>query len=346
MGRRSSPYFWKEKQAWYCTIAGTRHRLGEHPEHSPPPRKKSGTWNVPESIRDEFHGLMTRQKNPVRTDSSWALLDAFLDWCQVNRPDSYAWYQYQLQRFKDAVPNMRTDELKPFHVQRWLDQKTWSDNYKRGVVTAIKRCFNFAVKAGYIPASPVASLEKPEATHRDLVITPKQFKEMLALAPDIEFRDFLQFAWLTGVRPIEARLLEARHIDHRNKIAVFSPKESKGKKAARVVHLVDKAFAITKKWAKANPEGPIFRNLRGVPWTQSSIDCRFKRMEEKLGFKPYAYAMRHSYIHHGLTKGKVDPVVMATLAGHADTTMIVKVYGHLLKDTKFMRDAAKKAITR
>ena len=73
---------------------------------------------------------------------------------------------------------------------------------------------------------------------------------------------------------------------------------------------------------------------------------RFKQMEEKLGFKSFAYAMRHSYIHHGLTKGKVDPVVMATLAGHADTTMIVKVYGHLLKDTRFMREATKKAIGR
>jgi integrase len=289
---------------------------------------------------------MTRKTNPIRSDSSWAILDAFLGWCEVNRPDSYDWYKYQLQRFKDAVPNMRTDQLKPFHVQRWLDQQTWGDNYKRGVVTAIKRCFNFAVKAGYIPVSPVASLEKPAATHRDFVITEKQFQAMQALVTDEEFKDFLQFAWLTGVRPIEARLLEAKHIDHANKIAVFPPKESKGKKKSRVVHLVDEAYAIAKKWAKRHSTGPVFRNLRGRPWTAYAINCRFNRMEDDLGFKPFAYAIRHSYIHNGLTKGKVDPVVMATLAGHADTTMIFKVYGHLLKDTKFMREAADKALSR
>lgn len=239
---------------------------------------------------------------------------------------------------------MRVDQLRPFHVQRWLDQQTWSDNYKRGVVTAIKRCFNFAVKAGYIAASPVASLDKPAATHRDLVITEKQFQDMIALVSGDEFKDLLRFIWLTGVRPHEARLLEDRHIDHVNKIAIFPPKESKGKKRPRVVHMVDKAYAIAKKWAKQNADGPVFRNHRGNPWTAYSINNRFSRMEEKLGFKPFAYAMRHSYIHHGLTKGKVDPVVMATLAGHADTTMIYKVYGHLVKDTKFMRDAARKAL--
>ncbi|HEY1602677.1 MAG TPA: tyrosine-type recombinase/integrase [Pirellulales bacterium] len=344
MGRRSSPYYWKEKQAWYCTIDGARQRLGSHPEHTPPPRKKSGTWNVPEVIRDGFHALMSKKFSPVRSDSTWAILDAFLDWCHSNRPASYDWYKYQLQRFKNAVPNMRTDQLKPFHVQRWLDQQTWGDNYKRGVTTAIKRCFNFAVKAGYIPTSPVASLEKPAATHRDVVITAKQFQQILDLVTDEQFKDFLRFAWLTGVRPQEARLLEARHIDHVNKIAIFPPKESKGKKKSRVVHMVDAAYAIAKKWAKRNSEGPIFRNLRGTPWTAYSINCRFTRMEEELGFKPFAYAMRHSYIHNGLTKGKVDPVVMATLAGHADTTMIFKVYGHLLKDSKFMRKAANRAV--
>jgi integrase len=344
MGRRSSPYWWKEKQGWYCTIHGTRHCLGGHPPHTPPPRKKNGTWNVPESISDDFHALMALPNVPIRSDSTWAILDAFLDWCQVNRPASYDWYRARLQRFKDAVPNMRTDQLKPFHAQQWLDKQTWGDSYKRGMVTAIKRCFNFAVKAGHIRANPVAYLEKPEGTHRELVITHKQFAAILALVPDEGFKDFLQFAWQTGVRPQEARLLEARHLNHTSKIAVFPPKEAKGKKKPRVVHLVDEAYTIAKKWAKRNPEGPIFRNLKGQPWTAYSIDCRFKRMKEELGFKPFAYAMRHSYIHHGLTKGKVDPVVMATLAGHADTTMIFKVYGHLIKDTKFMREAAKKAL--
>lgn len=343
MGRKSSPYYWKEKQGWYCTIRGNRLRLGDHPKDSPAPRKKNRSWNAPKAIQDEFFKLMGTTTASVSSDTVWGILDAFLEWCEVNRPASYDWYQTRLQRFKDAIPNMRVDKLKPFHIQQWLDKQTWGQNYKRGMVTAIKRVFSWGTKAGHIPASPLGGLEKPAAIHRDVVLTEKQFKQILAKAGDENFRDYLKFAWLTGVRPQESCGLEGKHLDHKTKIATFPPLEAKGKKYPRVIHLTDEAYAIAKKWAKRNPEGPIFRNTKGTPWTAWSIDCRFKRMQEDLGFKPFSYSFRHSYIHNGLTKGKLDPVVMATLAGHQDTTMIMKVYGHLLKDTEFMREAAKKA---
>ena len=345
MARTARPWWRSQKQAWCVTVNGSRVQLGPHPESAPAPKynKRKDTWNVPESIEDRFKVLQRTKQLPVSQDTSWAILDAFLEWCEKNRPASYGWYQARLQRFKDGVPNELVAKLKTSDIQAWLDKQSWGQNYKRGVVTAIRRAFNWARKLEIITRNPAAGVEKPEAIHRDLVISPKDFKKILSLIRREHFRDLLKFFWFCGCRPQEAVRIENKIIDHQHKTITFKLVNSKGKKRRRVIHLTDEAYAIVKKWAKRNPIGPIFRNSHGTPWTTYSIDCRFKRMKKAIGYKVSAYTLRHSYIHHGLTKGKLDPVVMATLAGHSSTDMIFKVYGHLLKDTKFMRAAAKRA---
>src|SRR5262249_2239284 len=118
--------------------------------------------------------------------------------------------------------------------------------------------------------------------------------------------------------------------------------ESKGKKRERVVFLTPKAKKITEKWAKRNPSGPIFRNRAGDPWTAMAFNCRFCRLQEKVGFKVCMYALRHSYAHHALTKKSANPLELATLLGHADLSMLHKTYGHLMTDTEHMRSVARK----
>lgn len=66
MPRTPKPWFWKERQAWYVTIAGTRHRLGEDRQIA----------------HQRFHELMARPA-PVKvkagTNTVVALLDMFLE---------------------------------------------------------------------------------------------------------------------------------------------------------------------------------------------------------------------------------------------------------------------------
>lgn len=53
------------------------------------------------------------------------------------------------------------------------------------------------------------------------------------------------------------------------------------------------------------------------------------------------YAFRHSYCTNGLKNG-TDPVTMGKLMGHADLTMIYKIYAQIAQDPVFMLDAARK----
>ncbi len=347
MARTARPWFREQRGVWCVTVNGKKRTLGPHPADADPPKynKKKDIWNVPESILEAWKKLQAGESLPVSRDTTWAVLDLFLDWCQTNRPASYDSYREHLQRFKNGVPNMPISKLKPFHVQEWLDKQTkWGPSYKRGHVTSVKRAFNWALKAGHIDRSPVASLVKPEGASRDQLITPAQFKEILALGKDENFKDVLRVVWLTGMRPQELVRIEARHL--KDGFIEFERQESKGKREERQIFLTDEAFKICKKWAKRNPTGPIFRNTRGRPWNAFSFNCRFSVMKKTLGYKVAMYALRHSYAHHSITKGGLSLEETAALLGHKSTQMVYKVYGKLKKNKAFMREAAKRAVAK
>jgi integrase len=342
--RQPSPWFWDQKQVWCFTLNRKRRRIGPNPK-GPAPRKNSkGQWIVPQGILDDFYKLMGHPSAVASSDTSWAILDTFLTWVEANRPASYPSYKKCLQLFKDAVPNMRVTALKPYHIQQWLDEKKkWSDGYKRGIITVIKRAFNWSVKSGHLVTSPVASLVKPEGKSRDQLISPAEFKKIVSLGKDENFRDLLKVVWWSGMRPQEICRIEARHL--KDGFIEFEKLESKGKRDERQVFLTDEALKLCQKWAKKNPSGPIFRNTRGNQWTAFAFSNRFARMQEELGFKVAMYAFRHSFAHHAITTGGLSLEETAALMGHRSTQQVYQRYGKLKKNKAFMREAAKRAIS-
>jgi hypothetical protein len=55
--------------------------------------------------------------------------------------------------------------------------------------------------------------------------------------------------------------------------------------------------------AKANPEGKLFRNTRGQPWTANAVRCRFRRLEDKVGRRWTQSGFRHTWIARKLAAG-------------------------------------------
>ena len=154
MARTPKPWFWKTRKAWFVTIDGTRHYLA---------REK-------DTAVTRFHQLMVEpQKRIVRSDSLAAIVDLFLDWCQkYGAPDTYEWYRFRLERFVQTSPDLRTHELRPFHVQQWLDGMAELasgslENYCR----AIKQAVRWAKKQGYIDQNSIADMEQPKAGRRE-----------------------------------------------------------------------------------------------------------------------------------------------------------------------------------
>jgi integrase len=65
-------------------------------------------------------------------------------------------------------------------------------------------------------------------------------------------------------------------------------------------------------------------------------------LREKLGFQVCAYTIRHTWATEALERG-VDPISLAILMGHKDTTMVAKVYQHLAQNRKHLREQLRRA---
>ncbi len=327
------PFFRENRCLWYVQVDGKQINLGADRE----------------TAFRQYHQLM---QQPAQTATSTAavsvasIVDAFLDWSQKHQAErTYSRYGEYCQSFVNLFPDLLVSDIKPFHIQEWVDsQSGWGNTTKRNAIVAMKRAFNWADKQGHISVNPIRHAEKPTPDKREDFITAADHKKVLAQVRDQEFRDLLVLAWETGARPRELFRLEARHVDLENGRWVFPKSESKGKRQSRTIYLSEVALEITQRLMAKPIQGPLLRNANGQPWGTESVNCRFCRLKKWIGKKVCLYLWRHGYAHRMLSQ-QVDSLVVATLMGHVDTTMLSTVYGHLMKNQKLLREAVRKSVS-
>jgi integrase len=213
---------------------------------------------------------------------------------------------------------------------------TWGPNHRRGAVTAVQRAFSWAEKVGHILKSPVRYVEKPPPKRREQVLSAAEFQALLSKVRDRPFRDVLEFCWETGARVQEVRVIEAAHFKADQGRVEIPPALAKGQKRWRVIYLTARAQEVVQRLAEANSSGPVFRNRDGNSWEAQAFNCRFCRLQVKLGVKYALTALRHSFATRLLEAG-VDHITVAMLLGHVDATMLAKVYQHIGERHDFLR---------
>lgn len=268
MPKYPKPWHRKSRGVWYVEIDGKQINLGP--------------------VRDEafrkYHAMMAQpRQRAVPSESLAVLIDLFLGWCEKHRaPDTYQWYRSRLQVFVRRYPNLSVQRLRPFHVQEWLDSMPVANGTRRNYGRSIKRCLRWSRKMGYIDTNPIADLELPKGGKREQVLSEEDFEQVLQLTPDESFRELLLVTWDSGCRPQESLRVEARHVDLSNQRWVFPESESKGN-LPRIVYLTDRALEITRRRVLRYPDGPLFRNGRGVSWSTDAVNCAFQRNQVRLG---------------------------------------------------------------
>lgn len=328
--RQPKPFFRQFTKSWYVTLNGRQVPLG---------RDEAKAWEKYHQLmasRHEFRGAAT----PVAK-----VFDAYLAWVKANRAETtYTKVQQYLSDFaKHIGSGVRVSTLKVSKVTSWLAANPqWSSTTGNDAVSVVQRAFNWAVRHGHLEKSPIAHVpDKPAKRRRETVFNHDDWHELRGLVADQEFGDFLDFMWETGCRPLEARTVEARHLDLAHGLVIFPPSEAKGQQNERVVFLTDKAIEICERNASAHRKGAIFRNLAGKPWTKNSINNRFVRLRKKFKRPANAYAIRHSYATDALIRG-CDSTTLAQLLGHQDTTMISRTYAHLSRNPQYLAAQAKR----
>ena len=183
-------------------------------------------------------------------------------------------------------------------------------------------------------------MEKPNAKRRTDIVTPEEFKSLLGAIKDENFTDLLSVSYYTGARPQEIKRMEARHVQHDKRRAVIRGEEAKGKIPRAIYFATDNSWEIITRLCEQYPQGKLFRNTRGNPWTGYAVKNRMEDLDHVLGRRVTHYSLRHGFITRKLIAG-VDSHVVAALAGHKDTKMIDSVYSHIAQDHTFMLKAAR-----
>jgi len=174
-------------------------------------------------------------------------------------------------------------DLRPYHVENWVDQYPLANTARRNYFRAIKRCMRWAKQQGYLDRNPIEDLEAPRADNREIAFDQAEFDHLLSFVSNPALADLLHMTWETGYRPRESLRVGARHVDLLNQRWIFSKSESKMKKTARIVYLTDRALAITRRRMLNYPEGPILRNGDGRPWTTSAVNCGIRAARIRMG---------------------------------------------------------------
>jgi integrase len=335
------PFFRAQTQSWYYKDGNKFVPLGK---------------DKAEAER-EWHRRMAGQAEVTPTTTVGVILDKFLAWCGKNKaPATKDWYANYLESLREFQPAGLADKigalpwsnLKPYHVDQWISDHCTGlgNNSKNAAARCALRVFNWALKFGYVTCNPIVGIEVAPKRRREVCLTPKQWNKILdSVKVDDPFRDVLLTLRNSGCRPQEVRLVEARHFDPDARAWVFPVDESKaGDKTGRnrVVPLNKTALAITRRLALKYPEGPLFRNTDGTPWTRHSFNCRCKRLTEKLGFKFCLYLVRHLYVTESLLRG-IDPTTLSIITGHSPETML-RVYQHVNQRPEHVRKAVENAV--
>lgn len=276
MSHFPKPFFRPARRLWYVQMAGKQINLG--------PDRDAAFERYHELMIDVRRHGSVPQAIPSPPVLVVEVIDKFLDWVHTHRsPETFEWYRYRLQRFAEQHRTLTVSDLRPYHVQEWVNGYRFSQTSRRNYMRTMKRCMQWALRQGYIEKHPLQDLELPASERRETTVSDAEFAEILELTRDDSFRQLLIVTWETGCRPQESLRVEARHVDAIHQRWVFPKSESKTKKRVRVVYMTPTAWKLIERLLGENPTGPLFRNSHGVPWTTDAVNNAFSRIRERMG---------------------------------------------------------------
>ena len=254
--------------------------------------------------------------------------------------------------------NLKLTEIRKKHVRDALSIKEVSNKTLANIQSVLKAALDDAAEDELIETNPLAGwtytkLAPPRTTEK---IDPfsKEEQAIILAQSEGQNRNFIQFSLWTGLRTSELVALDWDDIDFVRGVVIINkaltqfsevPESTKTASGCREVKLLAAALsALTDQKKYTFLKGKeIFQNPRyNERWTgdQPIRKTMFQPCLKKAGVRyRNPYQTRHTFASMMLSAGE-HPMWVAKQMGHADWTMIARVYG------KWMPDADKTAGSR
>ncbi len=338
------PYFRKDRQAWYVKTNGGRTQVRLHEDE----KQAYKIWQEMQAV----------ERPEAANATFYALVECFLTATETEvSKDYYERTGTYLAKFCNENESTLARELKPYHVNRWIDkQKEWGAWSKRAAIAAIKRVYEWAIEEGLIDRNPVSSVRLPTASRRETLITDDQHGQLMQVKPnnrrhlpgELAFRQVLIALRHSGARPGSVAIVTAENVSAAGDAWVLRKhKTAKKTKKPLTIYLSPCLQTLTRILVAHRPTGPLFLNARGKQWSRTAIRQRMARLRKKLGLPEgtVAYSYRHSWTTEAIMNG-VDLATVAELLGHTSLKMIATNYAHLDQQKEHLKQAMLKANAR
>lgn len=284
------------------------------------------------------------------------LAELWKEWIKETKPSErnynnhHKWVEVMLKAYGRSITLDRS--ITDFVEWGYRQVSITTFNRRLGYIRA---CCKWGIEKGYIEIDPCIYVKTKRDSKKKKIkpFTQDEIDRILKAFQDHPkynyYYPYTYFLFATGVRPSEAIGLQWKHIDFSKELIEISEvlaRDEEGRsgtgrrirketKTGNVRYLSCKGslkeLLLSLKTDKAKPDSLVFTSIKG-----GSIDERVYRnrpwkeilAELKIEYRR-PYTTRHTMVSTLIEKG-IPITGIAYLVGHTDTSMINKVYGHMI----------------
>ena len=284
------------------------------------------------------------------------------------------YYEYQKDKIKDSTLKTYRDRIKYMGLldnvelinldwdlyQKWraqINKTNLCDRYKTDIQKFIKQVINFAEKQWDFNLRKFYNKLEPFKTTGALkkemdFYEPEEFFNVISVVDDLRYKCFLEFLNYCGLRRSEARGLQWKHIDFKNKLLtvsqqVLNPSNSnastewyisstKTEASNRTIPIATTLLNDLAELKKSNERIAKFKQTwfvlgDDVPMATGRMYFYRDKYAEKAGVRRIRlHDFRHSCAS-ALISGSAPITAVSNFLGHSETTETLETYTHMFK---------------
>lgn len=284
------------------------------------------------------------------------------------------YYEYQKDKIKDSTLKTYRDRIKYMGLldnvelvnldwdlyQKWraqINKTNLCDRYKTDIQKFIKQVINFAEKQWDFNLrkfyNKLEPFKTPGALKKEMdFYEPEEFFKFISVVDDLRYKCFFELLYYCGLRRSEARGLQWKHIDFKNKLLtvsqqVLNPSNSnastewyisstKTEASNRTIPITTTLLNDLAKLKKSNERIAKFKQTwfvlgDDVPMATGRMYFYRDKYAEKAGVRRIRlHDFRHSCAS-ALISGSAPITAVSNFLGHSETTETLETYTHMFK---------------